>query len=121
MPYPQFDPTKPDAATQNGTQVAQAIRDNLMALRDMVINGTFVGFNMSVSGGTAEQPAIIYRKKSTEWLKAAITWGTVGGEAGNPTVIVYSYSANSGVAYDTIGTVTIAYDASGNVTTTTWS
>jgi hypothetical protein len=34
---------------------------------------------------------------------------------------VYAYSANSGGAWDTIGTCTIAYDASGNVVTTTWS
>jgi hypothetical protein len=119
--YSQFDPTKPDPATQAGTALANSIRTNEMALRDMCIMGTFPGFNLSVSGGTAEKPAIIYMKKSAEWIRMTITWGTTGGETDNPTVIVYAYSSNSGGAWDTIGTLTTTYDANGNVTATTWS
>ncbi|CAH1387013.1 hypothetical protein [Candidatus Nitrotoga sp. M5] len=121
MTYTAFDKTLPDATTQNGTQFAQAIRDNQAALRDAIVVGALKGWNFSKSGGTDEQPATILYKNSTQWLKIALTWGTTGGEAGNVTVAVYSYSSNSGVAYDTIGTKTITWDAAGLITATTWS
>lgn len=121
MAYTPFTATSPDAATQNGTQFAQAIRYNQAALRDAIVTGSMPGFNYSVSGGTAEQPAIIYFKKSTDWIRVTLTWGTTGGADGNVTVAVLAYSANSGGAYDTIATQTITYDANGNVTATTWS
>jgi hypothetical protein len=122
VPYTPFDPAKPDAATQNGTQFAQAARDNLKAARDAcILGGGFPGFNLAVSGGTASQPALLTYSKGTERVKAALTWGTTGGENGNVTVAVYSYSSNSGGAYDTIGTKTITYDTNSNVTATTWA
>lgn len=122
MTYTVFDPTKPDAATQNGTQFAQSARDNLKAIRDAcVLGGGFPSWNLAATGGTADQPALLTYSKGTERVKAALTWGTTGGEAGNVTVIEYSYSANSGTDYDAIGTNTITYDSSGNVTATTWS
>lgn len=68
MPYTAFDPTKPDPATQNGTAIMQAIRDNLNALRDAAImSGGFFGFNLdslsntctaSISGTTMTVAAI---------------------------------------------------------------
>lgn len=121
MTYTAFDKSKPDGATQNGTQAMQSIRDNLAAIRDGVILGAYPGWDFSKSGGTAEQPAIIYFKKSTDWLKVALTWGTTGGEDGNVTVAVYSFSANSGSSWDVIGTETITWDVNGLVTATTWS
>lgn len=122
MTYTAFDPLKPDASTQNGTQFAQSTRDNLRTIRDAVImGGGFYGWNMAAAGGTAEQPATITYSKGTERVRATLTWGSTGGEAGNVTVAVYAYSSNSGTDYDTIGTNTIAYDGSGNVTATTWS
>ena len=121
MPYTQFDGTLPDAGTQAGTAAMQSVRDNLLALRDALAIGMLPGYNMSVSGGTAEQPAIFWWKKGAEWIKVSVTWGSTGGEAGNPTVCLCEYSANSGGAYVTIGTNTIAYDAAGNVVSTTWS
>ena len=122
MAYIPHDPATP-VGTQTGPVALTSVRTNLNALRDAIIigGGGFAGFNYSVSGGTADEPAIIYFKKSAEWIKAALTWGTTGGEDGNVTVAVYSYSSNSGGAYDTIGTETIAYDANGNITATTWS
>ncbi len=120
MAYTAYDGTHPDASS-NGTTFATECRQNFAAMRDAVVLGVMKGWNYSVAGGTAEQPAELYLKDGTEWIKQAVTWGTTGGEAGNATVIVASYSANSGSAYDTIGTLTIAYDASGNVTSTTWS
>ena len=120
MAYVPFDSSKPTTA-QTRQAAIDSIRANEMAGRDANIIGVFKGFNYSVSGGTAAQPAITYRKNGAEWLRATLTWGTTGGENGNVTVAVYAYSANSGGAWDTIGTCTIAYDADGNVTTTTWS
>jgi len=122
MAYDTFTPSKPNPAADNGTQAMDYVRKNLLALRDAcIMGGLFFGWPLTVSGGTAEQPATLTYANGTERVKAAITWGTTGGEAGNPTVVVYSYSANSGGAYDTIGTKTITYDGSGNVTATTWS
>jgi hypothetical protein len=121
MTYTAFDPAKPTTASGTRQANVDGTRTNLMAVRDACIVGDFKGFNYSVSGGTAEQPAITYRKNGTEWLRATLTWGTSGGENGNVTVAVYAYSSDSGSNWSTIGTLTIAYDSNGNVTSTTWS
>jgi hypothetical protein len=122
MPYTPFDATKPDAASQNGTQFAQSARDNLKAIRDAALmGGGFFGWPLAISGGTAEQPTTFIYSSGTERVLAVITWGTTGGATGNPQTVVYSYSSNSGGAYDTIGTKTITYDANSNVTATSWS
>lgn len=120
MPYVAFDKSKPDG-TANGTNTLTQIRENLAALRDAVVAGFMKGWNYSVSGGTAEQPQYVFFKNGTDWIRQTLTWGTSGGADGNVTVVVTEFSSNSGSAYDSIGTLTIAYDASGNVTTTTWS
>lgn len=117
MAYTIFDPAKPDAATQNGTAFAQSTRDNLKAVRDAAImGGCFYGWNMAATGGTAAEPTTLTYSKGTERVRATLTWAS-----GNVTQAVYAYSSNSGTSYDTIGTKTITYDASGNVTATTWS
>ena len=121
MAYTGLDLTKPDGATQNGTQVLQSVRDNQRALRDMIVSGFAAGWAMTPSGGTADQRAQVIKSNGTERLRAALTWGTTGGEAGSVTVAVYSYSSDSGASYSAIGTKTVTYDGSGNVTTTTWS
>lgn len=117
MAYTPFDPTKPDAATQNGTAFAQSARDNLNAIRDaVVVGGGFFGWDMAVAGGTADEPATLTYSNGTERVRSMLTWS-----GGNVTQAVYAYSSNSGAAYDTIGTKTITFDGSGNVTATTWS
>jgi hypothetical protein len=122
MAYTLFDPTTPDATTQTLTQMGQSERNNLKAVRDAcIMGGGFYGFNLAVSGGTADQPALLTYTKGTEKIKAALTWGTTGGEAGSVTVADYSYSSDSGNTWVTIGTKTITYDANANVTATTWS
>lgn len=121
MAYTSFNDTLPNAATQNGTQFAQSIRDNLRSMRDAIVFSTFPGWNFSKSGGTAEMPAIILYSKSTDRLRVSLTWGTSGGATDNVTVAVYAFSSNSGTTYDTIGTKTITWDAAGLITATTWS
>lgn len=127
MTYASLDVAKPDASSQNGTQFAMSTRDNLRALRDaLVATGIVQGFDYSTSGGTAEQPATLYYKRSTEWMKVVLTWGTSGGESGNVTKAAYYYSSDSGSTYSNMAdaagkyVVTLTYDSNGNCTATTW-
>lgn len=121
MAYTHYNPAAPDAVTQNGAQFGTATRQNLQALRDMVIAGVTPGWAMAPSGGTASQPAVITYSNATERLRVSLTWGTTGGAAGNVTAAAYSYSADAGSTWDAIGARTIDYDAAGFVTGTTWS
>jgi hypothetical protein len=122
MAYNAFTNGKP-IGTDTGPDAIDYIRNNEMALRDAITIGAMKGWNYSKTDGTgsAEQPQYVYYKNGTEWLRGTLTWGTTGGESGNVTVAVWAYSSNSGGAWDTIGTETITYDSSGNVTATTWS
>lgn len=127
MVYTKFNNGKPDIA-DNGATVIDNTRDNLEALRDAIVAGALVDWNMDITIGTgsaAEPDEIIY-KNGTQWIRLDITWGTSGGADGSPTVIVYDYSANSGVLYETIGTATMTYDNTagptfGALTDITWS
>jgi hypothetical protein len=92
-----------------------------MALRDAIAVGALVGWNMTQSGSPGLYPQSLLFTKGSEIIKADITWGTTGTAEGNPLVIIYSYSANSGGVYDTIGTITMAYDSLGAMTSATWS
>jgi len=122
MAYTLHNNTTPNPTSQNGTQAFDSTRNNINALRDAaILGGGFIGFNLTVSGGTAEQPTTFVYNKGVERVRAVVTWGTTGGEDGNVTVAVYSYSSNSGGSYDSMGTKTITYDGSANVTATTWS
>lgn len=122
MTYAVFDQAKPDASSQNGTQFAQSTRDNLLALRDAIIAGTgFFGWALAITGGTADQPTTFTYSAGVERVKIALTWGTSGGEAGNVTQSVYSYSADSGSTYTTIATKTNTYDGNGYLTAVAWS
>lgn len=121
MAYTPFDASVPDASTEDLTDMGQSTRHNLKAIRDAVVAGNLAGWNLTPAGGTAEQPATLTYAKGTERVRGSLTWGSSGGADGNVTQAVWEYSSNSGGSYDTIGTVTIAYDTSGNVTSTTWS
>lgn len=120
MAYDPFDPAEPDSSTESIATYSTELRANLAALRDAVVAGVFVGWDLTPSGGTAEQPATLTYDKGSECIKIALTWGSSGGEDGNVTQAVYSYSSNCS-SYDTMGTLTISYDVNGNVTGTAWS
>ena len=120
MTYTVFDPASPNTS-ETRQVIVDDTRYNLLAVRDAVIMGNLAGFNYAWSGGTSSQPAVITRTKGTEIIRATITWGSSGGANGNPTVIVYDYSSNSGTTYSTVGTCTYTWDASGFLTSTTWS
>lgn len=120
MAYTPFVDDRP-VISDTGAQVVDRTRENLMALRDAVVAGVMPGWGMSVSGGTAEQPATILYSKGTQRVRLQVTWGSSGGTLGNPTQIVYSYSSNSGSLYDGMGTLTLSYAADGSITSTSWS
>lgn len=122
MVYVPFVSDKPVIA-DDGDVVINNTRENLMALRDGLVAGALVDWDLTVTvgGGTAEEPDEIIYKNGTEWIRLDITWGTTGGEDGNPTVIVYAYSANSGGLYDTMGTWTGTYNSNGTLTAGVWS
>src|SRR6266511_1499841 len=115
MAYTQFDATKPDGATQAGSAFSTSTNANDKALRDAILSGAMHGFVFSVSGGTAAEPATLFWKNGTTWLRATITWGTTGGEDGQMKTIVWDLSINSGTDYTTapggaIDTQTLTYD-----------
>lgn len=120
MAYTAFNEANPTGSGDGATTITQ-IKANFAAIRDMVVMGSLPGWNMSASGDTTDQPDVLLFTKGVERIRATLTWGTVGGADGNVQVAVYAYSGNSGSSYDTIGTETITYDASANVTATTWS
>jgi hypothetical protein len=119
MAYNNFADNKP-VASDNGLVFADDTRNNLMAMRDAVVSGTMVGWNYSTSGGTADKPDQILYTKGSEVIRMSLTWGTTGGEADNVTQMALDYSLD-GVSYDSMGTQTISYDSSSNVTAINWS
>lgn len=136
MSYTAFDVTKPVTTPDTRQASIDSIRTNLAALRDdLVGSGMVQGFNYAVTGGTASQPGTLWYKRSAEVVKIVLTWGTSGGEDGNVTKAAFYYASNESHASfpaSTNGTYssmvdgsgnyvcTVAYDSSGNVTTTTW-
>lgn len=125
MVYVDFVSDKPVIA-DDGDVVINNTRQNLMALRDAVVCGVLNGWNMtqSVGAGSTDEPDEILYSNDTngEALKLDITWGTTGGEDGNPTVIVYSYSTDDFAASDEpMGTLTMTYNSNGTMTASTWS
>ena len=122
MAYTAYDNTKPDATSQAGAAFGASTKANLLALRDAIIaTGLVQGFNYSASGGTAEEPAAVYFKCGTEWVKVVLTWSS-----GKVTTAAFYYSSNSGGAYDAMAdasgnyVITMTYDGSDNCTATTW-
>jgi hypothetical protein len=124
--YVPFDDTKP-AGSDTGAQVPGFINVNEKALRDAIVAGGMLkGYELSVSGGTAAQPALFYLKKNggSVWLRGTPTWGSGAGQDGNITAMAWDLSINSGSDYTTapggsIGTSTFSFDSSGNLTTVT--
>jgi len=84
--------------------------------RAVIAGGLLPGWNMTPSGGTAEEPQYITYASGVYRIRKTLTW-----TSGKVTSAVYEYSTNSGVGYSTILTSTIAYDGSDNVTGITWA
>ena len=117
MAYTQFDPSKPVGTAGDGASYTTGIHENFQALRDAIITGSLAGWDMSYDGGTADKPDYHIYSKGVERIRLHYTWNSDDFV----TQIVYEYSGDSGTSYETIGTLTINYDADNNVTGTTWS
>lgn len=122
MAYNNYQPTKPDASADNGTNFGANTKRNLQALRDCIAAlGGVQGWDMTPSGGTAEEPTTITYAKGTERIKVTLTW-----TSGNVTKERYEYSSNSGSSYDNMvdengeAYRNITYDGSGNCSGWTW-
>jgi hypothetical protein len=126
MTYPALNKATPDP-TQTGPNAVNSARTNLMALRDAIAAlGGVQGFAYSWSGGTADKPDIVLFSRTessiTEIVKVVLTWNA------DPSVTkaAYYYSANGGSSYDNMAdslgnfVMTVSYDGSGNVTSTSW-
>lgn len=122
MAYNAFDAAKP-VITDSRQDVVDKTRYNLTALRDALIMGAMPGFNYSyvVGTGSADEPQYMYYKNGNTWVRVTITWGTTGGEDGNPTQELWALSTDGGSNYDTIKTIAYTWDASGRLTSTTHS
>jgi len=81
-----------------------------VSVSQTVASTTITGTN------TADAPQGMVYARTTERMRGTMIW--TGGKV---TSASYSYSSNSGVTYFAIGTKTITYDGSDNVTATTWA
>lgn len=119
--FPTLNIAQPDATTQTLTQMGQSMRDMQTYLRAAIVTGTLIGYNGTLSGGSASQPGQCVYAKGVEQVKEVYTWGTVGGALDNVQSLAVAYSSDSGATWATVGTLTYTYDASGNVTSWAWS
>jgi len=109
--YDDYVAANPDGSTQTGVQLPAGIKVNLLALRDSVIAGGFSGFNFSLSGGTAEEPAQILAINGSTIIRGTLTW-----TSGQITQIVWAQSLNGSLGpFNTMRTETLSYDGSGNL------
>ena len=119
---------------ENTNEIAALVANSIQSEESLFGTGFLHGWDISLSGGSAEQPQYMIWSKGTNRVRVELTWGTSGGEDGNVTRCVVSYSENSGstwVVYKgtdssgnpelTNGFFTISYDSLGNFQTGVWS
>jgi hypothetical protein len=119
MAYNPYVIGNPDGTTGTGATFATQLQTNLNALMDAIIMGEMASWNMAVTvgTGTASYPQIILYTNGVYQVKLTMTYDVNN----NVSTIVFAKSVNSGGTFDTIKTVTYAYDGSSNVTGYTWS
>jgi Neuraminidase (sialidase) len=137
MAYIDYDDNQPVPSGATLGTVMTNTRNNLRAMRDacLAMAGGFVGWDWDSYDSndatppvlTPDQPAYLIWSKGTLRVKAVLTWGTTGGEAGQVTRIVYSYSADSGSTWDVLkggsinGYYDFTYNTDGVPTSGAWS
>lgn len=120
MAYDPYVIGNPNGAAGTGATFATQLQVNLDALLHGIIMGVgFPGWNFAITTGTgtAEQPQYHTFSNGVYRVRATITWNVNG----NPSVVLWEFSSNSGALYNTIKTVTYTYDGNQNVTSYTWS
>ena len=122
MAYDTFDRTHP-VITDTRQDVVDETRYNLNALADALLMGgnPLPGYAYSWSTGTASDPENIYYKNGNDWIHLDITWGSGGGEDGNPTEVGYYYSDDAGSNWATMGIQTFTWTVDGDLASTAWS
>ena len=132
MPYTTYSTAAPNIS-QTRQAAIDSIRYNLMALRDALVMGELMNWDMTAgdsSSGTSpvfttppangSEPALVRFRNSPEEIMLWITWST-----GVPTKIRYYYSPTYLSGYPAnlaiIRAENISYDVNGNVTSTSWS
>lgn len=125
--YTAFDPTKPDQSTQNGVAFGNSTKNNLLAVRDMVVMfGMVPGWNYSFSGGTSDKPTDAKFSRSisgtTNWVKLTHTYDG----SNRPTKIACYYSSDNESSYDALDddsgnyVINFTYDSNG-LQSTNWN
>jgi hypothetical protein len=129
MAYIPFVDGKP-VFSDDGDDVVDDVRENMMALRDAVVAGVMVGWDGTVTAGTGttEKPQYLYLHKngaSTERIRVEYTYGTTGGATDNPLTAVLHYTADDdplgSAVWDSMGTCTLSYNSDGTVASWAWS
>jgi len=120
MPYTHFDEDDP-VGTSTGPSVVATIEANLQALRDACIMGFFPRYNLSQTVGTGSAEAPQYRylthySNSSKKIRVEYTYSF-----GKVTAAAYDYTEDNFSTTLRIGTKTITYDGSNNVTASSWS
>lgn len=118
----------------NANEVAQLVVNSITSEEFLSGSGFLHGWNISVSGGTADQPQYIIWTKGDNKVRLELTWGTSGGAIGNVTRCIVSYSEDNGFSWTihkgtdedgagflTNGHFTITYDADGYFVSGVWS
>lgn len=115
--YKFFVPDRPRGDIQSGILFGASTRENLYAVWTSVAMGMLPAFDLTVSGGTAEQPTTFLFSNASEGspeggqrIRGVVTWGADG----NISTIVWSVSQDSAGSYATVATQTFSYDSNGN-------
>lgn len=121
MAYVHFDDDDP-VGTSTGPNFAATTEANFQAVRNCIITlGAMPRWNMSVTNGTGSAAYPQYRYQThmtnTSWkIRAEYTYSS-----NKVTAIAYDYTEDNWSTTQRIGTRTITYDGSNNVTATSWS
>ena len=136
MAFVPFDPSVPDAATQNISQVTESTRQNFAALLDYVVAfGGIPGWNSEVQNSdespsdAPDMPDQWMYSKGTERIKVELTYVQSGPAVMNIATAQFSYSSDSGVTWELMGDtsfpnalLTLTYDdTSGFFLSSSWS
>lgn len=109
MAYTVFDPLHPDATTDDGVELPEYVRNNLIAIRDGVAMGLMQGFAYAISGGTAAEPNYITLTSGSYVIRATLTWN-------DGYVTDLQWARSTGGSFEAIGSAgAMTYDGSGNL------
>lgn len=121
MTYVHFDDDDP-VGTSNGPSVVATIEANLQAIRDAIIMfGGMPRWNMSVTVGTGSASYPQYRYQTHYSVSAKKVRAEYTYSSNKITSVAYDYTEDNFTTTLRVGTRTITYDGSNNVTATSWS